>query len=118
MSLTRLAVAWVLVALWYGASEWIEARLGWAGAPAPGPRPGVIAGETVLLTLFAALWFGSLGHGGWWLLFLILGVLTEGPVRLRHRRGVTADGGRPWLGAAAAIVRCVIAGGLLSWRLS
>lgn len=118
MSLTGLVIAWVVVTGWYGAAEWAEVRLGWAGVPAPGLRPGSIAAETLLLTLFAALWFGSLGHGGWWLLFLILGVLTEGPVRLRHRRGITADGGRPWLGTAAAIVRCVIAGGLLSWRLS
>lgn len=118
MSLTPLVVGWAVVGAWLALADWLEGRAGLAGTPAFPLRPGVIAAESLLLTLFAALWFGSLGHGGWWLLFLILGVLTEGPVRLRHRRGVPTDGGRPWLGAAAAIVRCVIAGGLLSWRLS
>ncbi|HEU5358084.1 MAG TPA: hypothetical protein VFU45_03105 [Gemmatimonadales bacterium] len=116
MTLTRLVLAWGVGAVWYAL---VDAGLGryW---PAAGVtfRPKVILAETLLLTMFAALWFGSLGHGGWWLLFLVLGALMEGPVRARHRIGAAPGGGRPWLDAAIGICRVVIAGGLLSWRLS
>lgn len=114
MTLTRFLLAWVVVAAWYALLD-----------PFTGPRARplrtripLLAAETLLLTMFAALWFGSLGHGGWWLLFLVLGALIEGPVRLRHRSDAAPDGMRPWLKAALAVGRFVIAGGLLSWRLS
>jgi hypothetical protein len=35
-----------------------------------------------VLTLFASLWFDSLGAGGWWLPFALLGVLVAFPRRL------------------------------------
>ena len=114
MTLTRLLIAWVFVATWYALAD----RLFGPREPAMKVRFKVLAAETLLLTLFAALWFASLGHGGWWLIFLVLGALMEGPVRLRHRFGAGPDGGRPWLDAVIAIGRLVIAGGLLSWRLS
>lgn len=116
MTLTRLVLAWGIVAGWYAVADAAVARY-W---PATGVtfRWKVMLVETLLLTMFAALWFGSLGHGGWWLLFLVVGALMEGPVRVRHRVGAAPGGGRPWLGAAVSIGRFVIAGGLLSWRLS
>jgi hypothetical protein len=49
------------------------------------------------------LWFGSLGAGGWWLVFLLLGALMEWPVR-------------SMLGVAR-IARVVAAGGVLAWTL-
>ncbi|MFI5234116.1 MAG: hypothetical protein ACHQXA_00255 [Gemmatimonadales bacterium] len=120
MTLPRLISAWIVTACWFGLVHWALAR--WRDRqPAEWRLRGALGAlfaEALLLTLFAALWFQSLGHGGWWLLFLILGALMEGPVHSRHRTGVAVDGGRPWLDAAAGIGRCVIAGGLLSWRLS
>ena len=120
MTLPRLALAWIVTALWFALAHWALARRG-DHRPAEWRLPGALGAllfEALLLTLFAALWFQSLGHGGWWLLFLILGALMEGPVRSRHRAGIAADGGRPWFDAAVGIGRCLIAGGLLSWRLS
>jgi len=72
--------------------------------------------EAVLLTLFAALWFASLGHGGWWVLFAVLGLLMEGPVRARHLAGPPSVPGR-WWAAVIGTVRVVVAGGILSFLL-
>lgn len=116
MTLTRLLIGWGVIAVWYAGVDAGLARY-W---PAAGTtfRPWIILPETLLLTLFTALWFGSLGHGGWWLLFLVLGLLLEGPVRARHRsRPVAGDAG-PWYDAVLGILRLVVAGGLLSWILS
>ncbi|MGH7591692.1 MAG: hypothetical protein ACREL2_09655 [Gemmatimonadales bacterium] len=116
MTLTRLLVSWGVVAVWYAAAD--------AGLEHFWPTVGttfrlsVIVVEALLLTLFAALWFGSLGHGEWWLLFLVLGIFVEGPVRARHRSPSAAGDAGPWHGAVLAIARLVIAGGLLSWTLS
>ena len=84
--------------------------------PGPGfraPWPGYLT-DALLLTLFASLWFASLGHGGWVLLFLLLGLLLEGPGRYRDlpqgfdksRTGVK----RLLLGT----IRILVAGGLLA----
>jgi hypothetical protein len=78
-------------------------------------RPLVLGAEAVLFTMFAALWFASLGHGGWWLLFGVLGLLIEGPIRLRHR--ADAPAGTPWIPLAAGTARIVAAGGVLSLLL-
>ncbi|HEU4763509.1 MAG TPA: hypothetical protein VFS28_02580 [Gemmatimonadales bacterium] len=119
MTLTRLALAWAVTAAWFTLTWTGSARL--AGRPAPwtlrGPF-GALLLEAALLTLVAALWFGSLGHGGWWLLFLVLGLLQDGPVRTRHRGDVPVEGARRWLILAGDLVRFLAAGGLLAWRLS
>lgn len=116
MTLTRLLIAWGVVALWYGATDAGLEHL-W---PAAGMtlRVPIILTESLVLTLFAALWFGSLGHGEWWLLFLVLGIFVEGPVRARHRSPSASSDIGPWQAAVLAVVRLVIAGGLLSWTLS
>lgn len=75
-------------------------------------RPVVLGAEALLLAMFAALWFASLGHGGWWVLFAVLGALVEGPIRLRHRVELPADG--LWVPLAAGMARMVAAGGVLS----
>lgn len=115
MTLPRLLLAWGVVAVWFALAD---AGL---GRVRPGTattlRPWVILSESLLLALFAALWFGSLGHGGWWLLFLVLGALMEGPVRVRHRTEPAPGDHRPWVDALLAVARLVIAGGLLSWTL-
>ena len=82
MSFLRLALAALAVAAWFAGWALGERRMtGGTGAP----RYGRELAEAALLTAFAALWFASLGHGGWWLLFAVLGCLVEGPVRARHR---------------------------------
>lgn len=73
--------------------------------------------EALLLTLFAALWFGSLGHGGWPLLFLTLGLLISIPPRLRARHHFPIPAPLPWGEISLELLRLVAAGGLLAWRL-
>ena len=103
MAFGRIVVAWVLVAGWL--VLWAEAERRRVGGERLGPRDAaLLAGEGLLLALFGGLWFGSLGAGGWWLLFGLLGALMEWPLR-------TAAG-------AARILRIVVAGALLAWRLS
>jgi hypothetical protein len=61
--------------------------------------------EAGLLTLLGALWFGSLGRGGWWLVFGLVGMLREWP------------GSTSAAGALFRVARTLAAGGLLAWRL-
>ncbi len=121
MPLAVLALGWAAVTAWYlawdaAARRW---RVGGAGAGAGrggwlGPGWRVYMVEAALLTLLAALWFGSLGHGGWVLLFLLLGAMTEWAAR--------NTGAPPLLpgrvpGFLAGVARTVVAGGLLRWIL-
>lgn len=70
--------------------------------------PGMLI-ETALLTLFAGLWFASLGHGNSVLLFLLVGALIEVPWRLRTAAGLEL----PWKPVIGGIGRIVLAGLLL-----
>ena len=102
MTFGRISLAWAAVAAWL--ALWAVAQRRWAGGARLGrAEAGWLAGEALLLTLLAALWFASLGAGAWWLVFLLLGALREWPVR-------SAPG-------AARIARIVAAGGLLAWTL-
>ncbi|MGH7675499.1 MAG: hypothetical protein ACREMV_09530 [Gemmatimonadales bacterium] len=75
--------------------------------------------EAGVLTLFASLWFDSLGHGGWWLLFLFVGLLAAFPMRLQGLRDVPPALRRPRvIEGVIDTVRYVIAGALLAWRLA
>ncbi len=75
--------------------------------------------EALVLTLFASLWFDSLGAGGWWLLFLLVGLLVAFPRRLVMWRHVDPLRRRHLLVHAwFDVARYVIAGALLAWRLS
>ena len=99
MAFGRILLAWVVVGAWLAVWAFGERRVTGAG----GPSAAELAGEALLLALFAALWFGSLGSGAWWLVFLLLGGLMAWPVRS--------------LAGAARIARVVVAGGLLAWTL-
>jgi hypothetical protein len=74
--------------------------------------------EAAIVTLFASLWFDSLGTDGWWLLFLLVGLLATVPNHLQNTETET----RRWVTFAAVelgeLARYVVAGGLLAWRLS
>ncbi|MFI5279935.1 MAG: hypothetical protein ACHQU1_05540 [Gemmatimonadales bacterium] len=111
MTLTRLGFAAGLVALLFLAA----AR--YRGGRLPTSAILVCLAEAGVLTMLAALWFGSLGSGGWPTVFLLLGVLVAGPERgLRSaflRSGTRADLGFFLLD----IARYMAAGALLAWRL-
>lgn len=103
MAFGRIVVAWAAVAAWL--VTWALAERRWAGRGAFTRRDARwLVGEALLLALFGALWFGSLGAGAWWLVFLLLGTLMEWPVRS--------------LIGAARITRVVASGGLLAWTLA
>jgi hypothetical protein len=108
MALTRLLIAFAavlgLLLIW----RELERR---ALTPAASPAgiPALLI-ESALLTLFAGLWFGSLGSGGAVLLFLVVGALMEVPVRLRSWPAGTLL----WKPILIGILRVVLAGILLS----
>jgi hypothetical protein len=123
VTLTRLVLAWLPVALWF------------LVAPPIGHRVDVVVGqkyfvwtydrwavtgrllEAVVVTLFASLWFDSLGSGGWWLLFLLLGLLVAYPVRWHYLAGATDQRGHELVVGLMDTGRYVVAGAVLAWRL-
>ena len=102
MAFGRILLAWVVVGAWLAIWAFGERRVTGAGRPSAAELAS-LAGEALLLALFGALWFGSLGSGAWWLVFLLLGGLMAWPVRS--------------LAGAARVARVVVAGGLLAWTL-
>jgi len=134
VSLTPLAVAFVLVALVFVATSVVTMR--WTahdpGSGARGPDPEMrislplafraawppAAAEALGVTLIAALWFGSLGHGGWVLLFLLLGSLAGSADRWLRRRLEGAPGGTVLRYFLAALLKYLVAGALCVWWLT
>jgi hypothetical protein len=120
VTLGRLVLAWIPVAAWFviatlGIPRLVRRQSGaWAAAP-QGFWKWPIA-EAGLVTLFASLWFDSLGRGGWWLLFALVGGLATVPKWLPGpEQGVP---NRVLLvGACADLARYEIAGAILAWRL-
>jgi hypothetical protein len=126
VTLGRLFLAWLPVAVWFflaATLRWLVAlRRGPEGVTMPLPHTGWSIGwvlaEAAAVTLFASLWFDSLGHGGWWLLFGLVGFLAAFPHRMRQvgwaarplRRLMVVDG-------LVDIARYVTAGAILAWRL-
>jgi len=132
VTLGRLILAWLPVAALFVVVGAFGARFylfhpAEPGDPAPAPPSlwlftpwrtvwhGVEAGVVVL---FASLWFDSLGHGGWWLLFMLVGLLA-GLQRVHSLTVAPPPGWGQWLGLLVArdVVRYVIAGGILAWTL-
>lgn len=110
MSMGTISIGWALVAvLFFGAG-----RLSGGG----GRRLVIVAlVESLTLTLLAALWFGTAGHGGWILVFGLLGLLVAGSQPLA-RLAVPKPGLVPdWRAFAIDFARYAVAGGLLAWRL-
>ncbi len=121
MTLIRLGIGWALVAGWFLLWAAGSARIGRGRTEAEQPflaaPVGACLTEALLFTLLAALWFASLGHGGWVLLFALLGALVE--VSARFRAGALRPR-RTWrtvLGILLGTGRIIAAGGLLAWRL-
>lgn len=107
MTLLRLAAALMVVGVVFVGWEWVVGRRDRRTA-------AVATGEATVLALFAALFFGSLGHGGWWLVFPLVGVLASGRDRwLTPAAAATGTG--PHVRATALVaIRYLLVGGLLS----
>jgi hypothetical protein len=119
MSGVQLVLGWAAAALWFVIWEVLPGRRRHSALREALGRPVLleIGIESLLLTLFAALWFGSLGHGGWLLLFLVLGLLIAVPPKLRARYHFPIPAPLPWGAISLELLRLVVAGGLLAWRL-
>ena len=112
-----MLLAWLAVTLWLLAWDEVARQVG-QGGTGPGVRPPLWhdAGEALLLSLLGGLWFASLGTGGWWLVFALVGAIAawtaaEGG-RKQRRRGLGDLAAR-----AFRVVRVLVAGGILAWRL-
>ena len=112
MTLGRLMLAWLPVALWFiataaGVSRWTSAdrpRPPFTACVTRAARRSAL--EALLLTLLASLWFDSLGAGEWWLPVGLVGALVATARIPGTLPAFLADLGR-YLGAGA----------LLAWRL-
>ena len=126
MTLGRLLLAWLPVAALFVVTPPIGYR--WGGEVAEQGafvwafnrwEIGWRLVEAVVVTLFASLWFDSLGAGGWWLLFFLLGLLVAFPRRLVMWQHAEPPRRRHLLAHAGLdVARYVAAGALLAWRLS
>ena len=125
VTLSRLILAWLPVAALFAFAP----PVGYRWDLPPDSRPFVWSVnrweigwrlvEAGVVTLFASLWFDSLGSGEWWLLFLLVGLLVAFPRRLVMWQHVETERRRHLLvHAVCDVARYVIAGGLLAWRLS
>ena len=119
MALSEIGLAWLLVAACFLCWEVAAARLergsnagGWLRAPAQ-----VYVAEALVLTLFGALWFASLGSGGWVLMFALLGLLMEWPGPLRTGQRSPLPARKRAATTVAGVVRVILAGALMWWRM-
>jgi len=126
MTLGRLALAWIVVAAWFEIAAYVTHHIVAKLVIPPGAT--VYAGipfhlikrravEAALVSLIASLWFDSIGSGESWLLFLLIGALVTSPAWFVRAldpiptRAIVAD-------TVCNLLRYVVAGALLAWRLS
>jgi hypothetical protein len=109
-------LAWASVALWFIAVLWVTEQ--WRGVTAWRRGAARAGSEALVTTLLASLWFDSLGHGGWWLLFFLLGALAALPARWREADSGAMPPKRALLLGLVDVGRYVVAGALLVWRLA
>ena len=82
MALVRLVLGWMAVWLLFlvwesgGGARWPAARASRGGSSCAG-RLGPTSSRRCSSRSSPALWFASLGHGGWWLLFGLIGLLVD-----------------------------------------
>jgi hypothetical protein len=133
VTLARLVLAWLPVAVEFALvdrlSGWVDLTAAGAAPAEPPVTAGVAAAllwralEAGAVTLFASLWFDSLGHGAWWLVFLLVGLMVSlaqgaGPAaRTRGARGFVGDQGDAVRWTIRETIRYVLAGAILAWRL-
>ncbi|MCU0620247.1 MAG: hypothetical protein MUC69_01945 [Gemmatimonadales bacterium] len=111
MQFTRVLVGWLAVSLLFLAVQRLVPPS--RGLPSRAPRWLPFA-EALPFTLLAALWFASLGRGGWPLVLALVALVVELPALLR-------DGWPPerrrWREALLGAARLVVAALLLRWIL-
>lgn len=112
MTLGTVLFAWALVAALFLLWAW-QAN----GRQLNRPAALVCMAEAFVLTLLAGLWFGSLGHGGWLLVFLLLGALVAGAERGLRSAFLRSPAGPELRALALGLARYALAGALLAWRL-
>ena len=106
MTLIRLGLGFLAVAALFIGLDWASGDRGRRALT-------VAAGEALVLTLLGALWFASLGKGGWVIVFFLVGLLASGTERWR---AATDRGPSSTLRIRATLftaMRYVVAGGLL-----
>ncbi len=112
MAFTRVVLGWLAATAFFGCWRLLEQRVRATAEPAGAALRGALpslALEAALLTLLAGLWFASLGHGGTWLVFLLVGALVEVPHRVRYQ----PLGAVAWKPIVGGVLRVVVAGVLL-----
>jgi hypothetical protein len=114
MALSRILLGWALVTAWLYGWDLLARR----GAPLDRRAAVLAGGEALLLTLFGALWFGSLGAGAWWLVFGLVAALREWPSGAEPPVGTRVRSARPTPALRLlGMLRTLAAGGILAWRL-
>jgi hypothetical protein len=124
----RLLLAWLFVAGWFYVATWLTALVPLLLAPRSGGAGWFVSiplwmlrwrpVEAGLLTLLASLWFDSLGSGGWWLVFGLVGLLATLPPLLHDRSAAPPRRAALLAWGAADVARYLVAGALLAWRLA
>jgi len=127
VTLGRLILAWLPVAALFAVAPPIGYRWGGSGGGDLPPEQRALVWsfnpweifwrlvEAAVVTLFASLWFDTLGAGGWWLLFLLVGLLVAFPRRLVMWQHVDTLRRRHLLvHALLDVARYIAAGALLS----
>ncbi len=112
MSLVTVFLAFVPVALLFLLWGWVQHH------GLTRPVITVLLAEALVLTLLSALWFGSLGHGGWLLVFLLLGALVSGAERGLRFALLRSSGTAELRLFGLGVAKYVVAGAILAWRLS
>lgn len=121
MALTRIFLGWMAAWIFFLLWEVVEGQI--AKAPKEAGRkylrraPGAYFIEALLFSLIAGLWFASLGHGGWWLLFGLIGMLVEWAGWMRVA-SMDDSPFPPLLHVALGGLRGAAAGGILSLILT
>ena len=110
MTLLRLGAAWLAVTVLFVAAAWASGDRDRRSATVAAVEAGVVA-------LLAALWFGSLGHGGWLPVFLLLGLLASGSERWRAPAGRGPSRTLRLRATIATTIRYILSGLLLALLL-
>lgn len=120
MAFARVVAAWAAILVVFTLWKVVEHRAQRREGPlrsALEQSARVLPVEAGVLALLAGLWFASLGSGGGWLVFLLVGLLVELPPCLRAR----AETGSPiaWAALTGRVARMVLAGmaaaAVLTW---